>query len=42
MPIVQRTIQTERNRTATRGEGVVNRTAVKTTKSAQKKIIGGK
>jgi hypothetical protein len=41
-PIVERTIQTERNRTATRGEGIVNRTAVKKEKAAGKKLMGGK
>ena len=41
-PIVERTIQSERNRTVTRGEGMVNRTAAKKVKSAQKKIMGGK
>jgi len=41
-PIVERTIQTERNRTATRGEAVVNRTAAKKVKAAEKKIVGGK
>ncbi len=42
MPIVQRTIQSERSRTATRGEAVVVRTAAKKVKAAEKKIIGGK
>jgi hypothetical protein len=42
IPIVQRTIQSERNRTVTRGEGIVNRTAVKKVKAAEKKIVGGK
>lgn len=41
-PIVQKTIQAERGRTAVRGEAVVNRTAAKKVKSAAKKIIGGK
>lgn len=41
-PIVERTIQSERNRTVTRGEGIVNRTAAKKVKSAQKKVMGGK
>jgi hypothetical protein len=41
-PIVQRTIQAERGRTATRGEAVVNRTAAKKVKAATKKIVGGK
>ncbi len=41
-PIVQRTIQAERGRTATRGEAVVNRTAAKKVKAATKKIMGGK
>ena len=42
IPIVQRTIQAERSRTATRGEAIVNRTAAKKVKAAEKKIIGGK
>ena len=42
MPIVARTIQSERSRTATRGEAIVNRTAAKKVKAAEKKIIGGK
>ena len=42
IPIVQKTIQAERGRTAVRGEAVVNRTAAKKVKSAAKKIIGGK
>ena len=42
IPIVQRTIQIERNRTATRGQGIVNRTAASKAKSAEKKIMGGK
>jgi len=42
IPIVQRTIQTERSRTSTRGQGIVNRTAVSKAKSAEKKIMGGK
>ena len=41
-PIVQRTIQAERGRTAVRGEAVVNRTAAKKVKAATKKIMGGK
>ena len=41
-PIVERTIQSERNRNVTRGEGMVNRTAAKKVKSAEKKIVGGK
>ncbi len=41
-PIVQRTIQAERGRTAIRGEAVVNRTAVKKVKAAEKKVMGGK
>ena len=41
-PIVQRTIQSERGRTAVRGEAVVNRTAAKKVKAAAKKIVGGK
>jgi hypothetical protein len=39
---VQKTVQSERNRTVTRGEGIVNRTAVKKVKAAEKKIVGGK
>ncbi len=42
IPIVQKTIQSERNRTVTRGEGIVNRTADKKVKAATKKIMGGK
>ena len=42
IPIVQKTIQAERGRTATRGEAVVNRTAAKKVKAAEKKIVGGK
>ena len=42
VPIVQKTIQSERNRTVARGEGIVNRTAVKKVKAAEKKIMGGK
>jgi hypothetical protein len=42
VPIVQKTVQSERNRTVTRGEGIVNRTAVKKVKAAEKKIVGGK
>ena len=41
-PIVTRQISTERSRTVTRGEGIVNRTAAKKVKTAQKKIMGGK
>jgi hypothetical protein len=41
-PIVERTIQSERSRTVTRGEGMVNRTAAKKVKAAEKKIVGGK
>ena len=41
-PIVKQTIQAERARTAIRGEAVVNRTAVKKVKAAEKKIMGGK
>ena len=41
-PIVQKTIQAERGRTAVRGEAVVNRTAAKKVKAATKKIMGGK
>lgn len=41
-PIVQRTIQAERGRTATRAEAGVNRTAVRKVKAAEKKIMGGK
>ena len=42
IPIVQKTIQAERGRTAVRGEAVVNRTAVKKVKAAEKKVMGGK
>ena len=42
VPIVQRTVQSERNKTVTRGEAIVNRTAVKKIKAAEKKIVGGK
>ncbi len=42
IPIVQKTIQAERGRTAVRGEAVVNRTAAKKVKAATKKIMGGK
>ena len=42
IPIVQKTIQAERGRTATRGEAVVNRTAARKVKAAEKKIISGK
>jgi hypothetical protein len=42
IPIVQKTIQAERGRTATRGNSIVNRTAAKKVKAAKKKIIGGK
>lgn len=42
IPIVQRTIQAERGRTATRGNAIVNRTAAKKVKAAEKKIISGK
>jgi hypothetical protein len=41
-PIVQKTIQAERGRTALRGEATVVRTAAKKVKAAEKKIIGGK
>ena len=42
IPIVQKTIQAERGRTATRSEAVVNRTAARKVKAAEKKIMGGK
>ena len=42
VPIVQRTVQSERNRTVTRGKGIVNRTAIQKVKAAEKKIVGGK
>ncbi len=42
IPIVQKTIQAERGRTAVRGEAVVNRTVAKKVKAAEKKIMGGK
>ncbi len=41
-PIVQKTIQAERGRTAVRGEAVVNRTVARKVKAAEKKIMGGK
>ena len=42
IPIVQKTIQAERGRTAVRGDAIVVRTADKKVKAATKKIMGGK
>lgn len=40
IPIVARQMGVERGRTATRAAGIVNRETAKSTKSAQKKILG--
>jgi len=40
VPIVQKTVQSERGRTVTRGEGIVNRTAATKVKTAEAKIMG--